>query len=181
VFIPPVKMRGNHGRLRTDLTRLLTHSCSNRQSPRVCVIVFICWSQWNCLIDDNSLYIHIISMVQPHIFYAQLYSLNISMVVVFDDFMSEQCTLAYIQSTQFLELRSYHCRFTHYQPKHSVTDNHVNQNGIKHMLLDIESYYAEIQGVSKRALERYSKCYCVASVTKTFTLKDIQTIHHSRY
>jgi hypothetical protein len=37
----------------------------------------------------------------------------------------------------------------------------------------------KIQGVSKRALQRYSKCYCVASVTKTFTLEGLQTIHLS--
>jgi hypothetical protein len=34
-----------------------------------------------------------------------------------------------------------------------------------------------IQGVSKRDLQWYFKCYCVASVTKTFTLKGVQTIH----
>jgi hypothetical protein len=28
---------------------------------------------------------------------------------------------------------------------------------------------------------RYSKCYCVASVTKTFILKGVQTIHRSPY
>jgi hypothetical protein len=37
----------------------------------------------------------------------------------------------------------------------------------------------KIQGVSKRDLQLYSNCYCVASVMKTFTLKDIQTINHS--
>jgi hypothetical protein len=37
-----------------------------------------------------------------------------------------------------------------------------------------------MHGVSKRALQWYSKCYCVASVTKTFTLKGAQTIHRSR-
>jgi hypothetical protein len=31
----------------------------------------------------------------------------------------------------------------------------------------------------KRALQWYSKCYCVASVTKTFTLKGIQINHRS--
>jgi hypothetical protein len=36
-----------------------------------------------------------------------------------------------------------------------------------------------MQGVSKRALQRYSKCYCVASVTKTFTFEGVQTIHRS--
>jgi hypothetical protein len=36
-----------------------------------------------------------------------------------------------------------------------------------------------MQGASKRASQRYSKCYCVASVTKTFTLKGVQTIHRS--
>jgi hypothetical protein len=36
-----------------------------------------------------------------------------------------------------------------------------------------------MQGVSKRALQWYSKCYCVASVTKTFTLKGVQTIPRS--
>jgi hypothetical protein len=34
--------------------------------------------------------------------------------------------------------------------------------------------------LKKRALQCYSKCYCVASVTKTFTLKGVQTIHCSR-
>jgi hypothetical protein len=34
-----------------------------------------------------------------------------------------------------------------------------------------------MQGVSDRPLQWYSKCYCVVSVTKTFTLKGIQTIH----
>jgi hypothetical protein len=34
----------------------------------------------------------------------------------------------------------------------------------------------EIQSVSKRALQQYSKCYCVASVTKKFTLTGVQTI-----
>jgi hypothetical protein len=34
-----------------------------------------------------------------------------------------------------------------------------------------------MQGISKRALQWYFKCYCVASVTKTFTLEVVQTIH----
>jgi hypothetical protein len=37
-----------------------------------------------------------------------------------------------------------------------------------------------IQDVSKAALQWYSKCYCVASVMKTFTLNRLQTIHPSR-
>jgi hypothetical protein len=37
-----------------------------------------------------------------------------------------------------------------------------------------------MQGVSKRALQWYSKCYSLASVTKVFTLKGVQTIHHLR-
>jgi hypothetical protein len=37
-----------------------------------------------------------------------------------------------------------------------------------------------IQVVSKRALQWCSKCYCVASFTKTFTRKGVQTIHRSR-
>jgi hypothetical protein len=37
-----------------------------------------------------------------------------------------------------------------------------------------------MQGVSKRALQWYSKRCRVASVTKTFTLKGVQTIHRSR-
>jgi hypothetical protein len=41
-------------------------------------------------------------------------------------------------------------------------------------------YSPFIQGVSKRDLQCYSKCYSVASVTKTFTLKGVQTIHRSR-
>jgi hypothetical protein len=31
----------------------------------------------------------------------------------------------------------------------------------------------------KKALQRYSKRYCVASVTKMFTLKGVPTIHRS--
>jgi hypothetical protein len=34
-----------------------------------------------------------------------------------------------------------------------------------------------MQGVTKRALKLYFKCYRVANVTKTFTLKGVQTIH----
>jgi hypothetical protein len=34
-----------------------------------------------------------------------------------------------------------------------------------------------MRGVSERALQWYSKCYCVANVTRTFTLKGVQTIH----
>jgi hypothetical protein len=41
--------------------------------------------------------------------------------------------------------------------------------------------FLTIHGVSKIALQWYSKCYCVASVTKTFTLKGVQTIHRSRF
>jgi hypothetical protein len=37
-----------------------------------------------------------------------------------------------------------------------------------------------MQGVSKRVLQLYSLCYCAGSVTKTFTLKDVQSIHRSR-
>jgi hypothetical protein len=36
--------------------------------------------------------------------------------------------------------------------------------------------FIKIQGVSKRVLQLYSKCYCVANVTKTLTLKCVQTI-----
>jgi hypothetical protein len=36
-----------------------------------------------------------------------------------------------------------------------------------------------VQGISKRVLQLYSKCCCVASVTKTFTLKGVQIIHRS--
>jgi hypothetical protein len=36
-----------------------------------------------------------------------------------------------------------------------------------------------IQGFSKRLLQWYSKCYCVAGVTTTFALKGVQTIHRS--
>jgi hypothetical protein len=38
----------------------------------------------------------------------------------------------------------------------------------------------KIEGASKRALHWHSKCYCVASITKTFAFKGIQTIHISR-
>jgi hypothetical protein len=34
-----------------------------------------------------------------------------------------------------------------------------------------------IKSVSKRVLQWYPKYYCVASVTKTFKFKDVQTIH----
>jgi hypothetical protein len=39
---------------------------------------------------------------------------------------------------------------------------------------------AGIQDVSKRALQCYSKCYCAATVTKTFTLRSEETIHRSK-
>jgi hypothetical protein len=32
----------------------------------------------------------------------------------------------------------------------------------------------DIQGVPKIALQKYFKCYCVASVTKTFSFKGVQ-------
>jgi hypothetical protein len=35
-----------------------------------------------------------------------------------------------------------------------------------------------MQGVSKRALQLYSECCCVTSVTKRSTLEDVQTIRH---
>jgi hypothetical protein len=35
-------------------------------------------------------------------------------------------------------------------------------------------------GVSKRTLQWHSKCCCVASVTKMFTIKGVQTTHRSR-
>jgi hypothetical protein len=35
-------------------------------------------------------------------------------------------------------------------------------------------------GCFKKALQGYSKCYCVSSVMKTFTLKGVQTIHSSK-
>jgi hypothetical protein len=40
-----------------------------------------------------------------------------------------------------------------------------------------------MKGVSKRALQLYSKCYCVANVTKTFTLKTykLSIIHHHQW
>jgi hypothetical protein len=37
-----------------------------------------------------------------------------------------------------------------------------------------------MQGVSKRALQLYSKCYCLASVKKKVTLVGVQTVHLSR-
>jgi hypothetical protein len=37
----------------------------------------------------------------------------------------------------------------------------------------------EIQDVLKRALQWYSERYCKANVTKTFTLKGLQTLHRS--
>jgi hypothetical protein len=37
----------------------------------------------------------------------------------------------------------------------------------------------KIQGVSKRSLQWYPKCYCVASVTKTFAFKGVQVIRRS--
>jgi hypothetical protein len=36
-----------------------------------------------------------------------------------------------------------------------------------------------MQGVSERPLQLYFKCYYVVRVTKTFILKDVQTIHRS--
>jgi hypothetical protein len=44
-----------------------------------------------------------------------------------------------------------------------------------------QTYFHKLRDNSKRALQWYSKCYCVASITKTFTLKGVQTMHRSRY
>jgi hypothetical protein len=38
-----------------------------------------------------------------------------------------------------------------------------------------------MQGVSKKASQWCSKCYCVVSFMKKFVLKGVQTIHRSRY
>jgi hypothetical protein len=35
-------------------------------------------------------------------------------------------------------------------------------------------------GVSKRSLHGYTKCCCLASVTKKFAFKGLQTVHRSR-
>jgi hypothetical protein len=43
-----------------------------------------------------------------------------------------------------------------------------------------ETYTYHLQGDSTRALQWYSKCYYVETVTKTFTLKSVQTIHYWR-
>jgi hypothetical protein len=40
-------------------------------------------------------------------------------------------------------------------------------------------FFLNIQGVLKRAFQRYCKRYCMASVTKTFALKGLQTINRS--
>jgi hypothetical protein len=45
---------------------------------------------------------------------------------------------------------------------------------------DNVQWLPQVQGVLKRALQWYTKCYYVASVTKTFTPKGVQTILHSR-
>jgi hypothetical protein len=55
------------------------------------------------------------------------------------------------------------------------------RSSLLHWFLCCNTICFEIQGVSKRALELYSKCYCVASVTKMFALKGLQTVHRSRY
>jgi hypothetical protein len=48
-------------------------------------------------------------------------------------------------------------------------------------LVQLHSSFVTKHGVfRKRASPWYSKCYFVASVTKTFILKGVQTIHHSR-
>jgi hypothetical protein len=38
-----------------------------------------------------------------------------------------------------------------------------------------------MQGVSKRAVQWYSKCYCVASVKSTFTLEGVQAINDVQF
>jgi hypothetical protein len=50
---------------------------------------------------------------------------------------------------------------------------------IHRVLPGIVTVQLVMQGVSERASQWCSKCYCVASVTKTFTLKGVQTIHRS--
>jgi hypothetical protein len=65
---------------------------------------------------------------------------------------------------------------------YSVLNSH---NVAKHTDFCLKSYCSMwlplvMQAVSRRALQWCSKCYCVASVTKTFTLKGAQTIHRWR-
>jgi hypothetical protein len=66
--------------------------------------------------------------------------------------------------------------------KHSVlsaTDEKF-LNTIYRPRMSLLSLLIKIQVVSKRALQRYSKCYCAVSVTKTFTRKSVQINHRSR-
>jgi hypothetical protein len=44
----------------------------------------------------------------------------------------------------------------------------------------LDTNMGHVQGVSKRVLQWYSKCCCVFSVTKTFTLKGVRSIQRSR-
>jgi hypothetical protein len=52
-------------------------------------------------------------------------------------------------------------------------------NIAKHNEFYMNSYFTGNSGCSKRVLQSYSKRYCVASITKMFTLKGVHTIHHS--
>jgi hypothetical protein len=49
----------------------------------------------------------------------------------------------------------------------------VTRSYFPRMLNNAISTEKIMQGVSKRALQRYSKCYSVASVTKPFTLEGL--------
>jgi hypothetical protein len=56
---------------------------------------------------------------------------------------------------------------------------HVAQVGHMEVKAAANKFCEVVQGVSERALRLYSKSYCVAAITKTFTLKGVQTIHRS--
>jgi hypothetical protein len=79
------------------------------------------------------------------------------------------------------ELYNFESLYEFIQCMCSVLNCHIVAKHIEFCLgqLRLNVTFTVNAGCFKKALQYYSKCYCVASVTKTFTLKGVQTICHS--
>jgi hypothetical protein len=64
---------------------------------------------------------------------------------------------------------------------HETTISYEYVGGSWYFEAWVDEHVAEdLQSVSKEDLQSYSKCYFMATATKTFTLKGVQSIHSSR-
>jgi hypothetical protein len=57
-----------------------------------------------------------------------------------------------------------------------TTKRHEIYNPVDGVVITEVVLWSFVYGVSKRALQLYFECYCVASVAKTFTRKGVQIL-----